>query len=107
MIDQLNVVNSVCLEIVGMRLILLVEAYAIDPGQPSFEGWEHWLGLAERRAGILVPLELSRHVSKKVGDESAVAKERRKAREEKRLAKHTPGGKKGKGKGSEGAEAAP
>ena len=103
MIDQLNVVNLVCLEIVSRRLIFLEEAHAMDPGQPSFEGWERWLGLGERRAGILLPPELSRHVAKRVGDESAVAKERRKAKEEKRLGKHPPKDK--KGNGAEGAEA--
>ena len=106
-IDWLNVVSLVCLEIVGRRLILLEEAHAMDPSQPSFEGWEHWLGLGERRAGILIPPELSRHVAKKVGYESTVAKERRKAKEEKRLGKHPPKDKKGKGKGTEGAEAHP
>ena len=84
-IDRLNVVKLFCLEIFGRRLILLEEAHAMDPGQPSFEGWEHWLGLGERRAGILIPPELSRHVVKKVGDESAVAKQRRQAKEEKRF----------------------
>ena len=79
----------------------------MDPGQPSFEGWEHWAGLGERRAGILIPPELSRHVAKKVGDERLVAKERRKAREEKRLGEHLPEDKKGKGKVAEGAEAHP
>ena len=103
-IDQLNVVNLVCLEIVRKRLILLEEAHPIDPGQPSFEGWEHWLGLGERRAGILIPPELSWHVAKKVGDESAVAKERRKAKEEKRLSK--PEDKEPKGKGKRGADSA-
>ena len=90
-------VNLVSLEIVGRRLILLEEAHSLDPGSPSFEGWEHWLGLGERRAGILIPPELSRFVAKRVGDEAAVAKERRKAREEKKASKN-----KGKDKGSKG-----
>ena len=79
----------------------------MDPGQPSFEGWEHWLGLGERRAGILIPPELSRHVAKKVGDECAVAKERRKAKEEKRLSKHKDPNNKGKGRGADGADSQP
>ena len=101
-IDQLNVVNLVSLEIVVRRLVLLEEAHSIDPGQPSFEGWEHWLGLGERRAGILVPPELSRHVARKVGDESAVQKERRKAKEERRFTKKDKTHPKGDGKGKKG-----
>ena len=97
-VDQLNVVNLVSMEIVGRRLILLEEAHSVDPGAPSFEGWEHWLGLGERRAGVLIPPELSRFVAKRVGDEAAVAKERRKAKEERRLGKHKPGKGEGKGK---------
>ena len=101
-VDQLNVVNLVGMEIVVRRLILLEEAHSVDPGQPSFEGWEHWLGLGERRAGILIPPELSRHVARKVGDEAAVAKERRKAKEERKLAKKSN---KGDGKGKSEASA--
>ena len=99
-IDQLNVVNLVSLEIVVRRLILLEEAHSVDPGAPSFEGWEHWLGLGERRAGVLIPPELSRHVARKVGDEAAVAKERRKAKEERRMSKKKDKGD-GKGKGGD------
>ena len=55
------------------------------------------MGLGERRAGILIPPELSRHVAKKVGDEADVARERRKSKEETRLSKNKPD--KGKGKG--------
>ena len=97
-VDQLNVVNLVSMEIIGRRLILLEEAHSVDPGQPSFEGWEHWLGLGERRAGVLIPPELSRFVAKRVGDEAAVAKERRKAKEERRLGKKPGKGAKGEGK---------
>jgi hypothetical protein len=97
-VDQLNVVNLVSMEIIGRRLILLEEAHSVDPGQPSFEGWEHWLGLGERRAGVLIPLELSRFVAKRVGDEAAVAKERRKAKEERKLGKKPGKGAKGEGR---------
>ena len=99
-VDQLNVVNLVAMEIVGRRIIFLEEAHSVDAGAPSFEGWEHWLGLGERRAGILIPPELSRFVAKRVGDEAAVAKERRKAGEERRMAKNRKkDDPKGKGKG--------
>ena len=81
--------------------MFLEEAHSVDPGQPSFERWAQWLGPGERCAGILVPSELSRHVVNTVGDESAVAKERRKAREEKKLQHKEP-----KGQGKHGAGSA-
>ena len=58
------------------------------------------MGLSKRKGGVLINPELSRHVATKVQEETAVAKERRKAREERKL-----GGKKGGGKGR-GAAAA-
>ena len=97
-----SAVNLGLLEIVGRRLILLEEAHSVDAGAPSFEGWEHWLGSGERRAGVLIPPEVSRYVAKRVGDEAAVAKERRKAQEERRFGKNRKkDDQKGKGKGDQ------
>ena len=53
--------------------------------------------MGERRADILIPPDLSRQVAEKVGDEAVVAKEQRKANENKRLSKSKPD--KGQGKG--------
>ena len=62
--------------------------------------------MGERRAGVLVPPELSRYVAKRVGDEAAVAKERRKAAEERKFAKNKNKDGKGKGKDSKSQETA-
>ena len=54
-VDQLCVMNLICLELVVRRLVLLKEAHSNNPSHPNFEGAEHWLGLGERRAGVLIP----------------------------------------------------
>ena len=51
---------------------------------------------------MLVAPQLSRHVAERVRDETAVLKERRKAKEETRLVSKAPKGG-SKGKGSDGA----
>ena len=94
--DQLNIMNCSCIELVVRRMILLEEAHSINAQHPNFEGAEHWLGLGERRAGVLIPPSLSQFVAKKVAEDTAVQKERRKAREERKLAGAAP---KSKGKG--------
>ena len=99
-VDQLCAKNLVAAELLVRRLVLLEEAHSTNPVHPSFEGAEHWLGLGERKAGVLVPPALAKHVATRVAEETAVSKERRKAREERRLAR-TPGkgDEKGAGKG--------
>ena len=101
--DQVNAMNLACLELVMRRLALLEEAHGANPSHPNFEGSEHWLGLGEKRAGALIPPALSKYVANKVADETLVQKEKRKAREERKLSKvHTQdpkAGAKGAGKG--------
>ena len=87
------------MELVLRRMVLLEEAHSVNAGQPNFDGAEHWLGLGERRGGVLIPPELSQWVAKKVAEETAVQKERRKAKEERKLAKSVPDPK-GRGKGA-------
>ena len=104
--DQLQVCNLVSAELLIRRLQLIEEAHFASPTLPSYEGAEHWMGTGRRRAGVLVNPQLSRTVADKVKDEYAVAKERRKAKEERRQApkpkaKFKPGGQGGGDKGAE------
>jgi hypothetical protein len=85
-VDQLNVPSLICFESIIRRLQLIEEAHATTPTQPSYEASEHWLGLGRRKGGVLISPMLSKHVAEKVRDETSVLKERRKAREETRLA---------------------
>ena len=62
------------------------------------------MGLNRRRGGALINPMLSKHVAAKTAEETAVMKERRKAKGERNLvvkpgAKGEPGGKKAKGNG--------
>ena len=84
-IDQLNVPNLVGAEYLLRRLQLIEEAHLANPAQPSYEGSEHWMGTGRRKGGVLINPELTKHAAGKVKDEMAVAKERRLAREERRL----------------------
>jgi len=98
--DQLNVANLLMAEIMVRRLQLIEEAHSMSPAHPSYEGAEHWMGLGKRRGGAVINPALTRHVAGRVQEETAVAKERRKAREERRLAPKSEGGNaKGEAKG--------
>lgn len=85
-----------CFEHLLRRLQLIEEAHVLSPSTPSYDGAEHWMGTGRRKGGVLVFPELARHVATRVCEETEVAKERRKAREERRLA---PSGGKSDGKG--------
>ena len=97
--DQVQVCNLAGCELLIRRLQLIEEAHVLSPGAPSYEGSEHWLGTGRRKGGVLVAPALAKHVAEKVRDEHAVAKERRKAREERRLAPAAGGPKGVKPKG--------
>ena len=93
------------MELLLRRLQLIEEAHALSPSAPSYEGSEHWMGTGRRRGAVLVDPRLSKHVATRVKDETEVAKERRKAREERRLTKPSkPDRPKGDGKGKGGEE---
>ena len=83
-IDQLNVTNLVGTELAVRRIQLIEEAHRGNPGQPSYEGAEYWMGTRRRRAGVLINPVLSKHVAEEV------RAERRKAKEEKAAAKAAP-----------------
>ena len=72
------------------RLQLIEEAHRGNPGQSSYEGAKYWMGTRRRRAGVLINPVLSKHVAEEVRADNVVAKERRKAKEEKAAAMAAP-----------------
>ena len=96
-VDQLNVPSLLSFEHLVRRLQLIEEAHVLSPTSPSYEGSEHWLGTGRRRGGVLINPSLAKHVASRIRDETEVAKERRKACEEKRLVPNSK--KKGDGRG--------
>ena len=63
----------------------------MNPMAPSYDGSEHFMGSSYSVGGGIIVPELAEHVSKKMQQESAILKERRKLAEAK-----SKGGKKGK-----------
>ena len=79
--DQLCVCNLASFEVLVRRLQLLEHAHLECPSAPDYSGSMHFMGLQERRGGALIAPTLTSHVSTKLKEETAVAKERRKAAE--------------------------
>jgi len=103
-IDQINVPNLKGCELMGRRIQLIREAYRISPSAPDFSASDHFMGWGRRRGGGAAQQSLTSYVADQLRTEASIAKESRKAREEKNLRAHRPIPKgKGKGKG-EGAE---
>ena len=63
------------------------QAYQDGSGTPNYEASEHLMGTREKADGSVVDQGLQTHAANKMKEESAILKERRKAREEKKLAK--------------------
>ena len=78
--DQLEVSSLCCFELLARRLQLLEEAYSASPKAPRFDGQQHFMG--QGRKQVAIAPALTAHVAGELRDEAAVAKERRKAREE-------------------------
>ena len=108
--DSLNAANLLSFEVVCRRLQLIEAAHLGDPTAPDYGGSEHFLGHGEQVGGALVAPTLRSHVAAKLKDEAAIQKERRTAREERKLGKGRGGGRgggdDGQGRGR-GAPAAP
>jgi len=103
-IDQINVPNLKGCELMGRRIQLIREAYRISPSAPDFSASDHFMGWGRRRGGGAAQQSLTSYVADQLRTEASIAKESRKAREEKNLRAHRPNPNgKGKGKG-EGAE---
>lgn len=79
--DSLNVANLASFELLIRRKQLLAEAHAHAPGQPSYEGADHFLGTSYRPGGAIVIPELTKHVAERMHQESQVLKEKRKQAE--------------------------
>ena len=91
--DQLDSSNLACMELIG-RLYQTLEETG---GSLAIEGLHHYLGKdtgTGLRKGIALAPSLARHAVDMQSKETAILKERRKAREEKESAKNggQPGG---------------
>ena len=93
-VDRLNCKNLMCVELVLRRMQLIEEVIAENPSQPSWDHAQLYMGWTERRGGALVAPSMRSHVAARLSAETAVMKERRKAREAKGAGK---GKKEGKG----------
>ena len=78
--DQLDVSSLGCFELLVRRLQMLEEAYGANPKAPRFDAQSHFMGQGKKT--VAVAPALVAHVAGELRDEAAVAKERRKAREE-------------------------
>jgi hypothetical protein len=94
-VDGMNIKNSVAMEYVNRRRVLLEDAHGADPDNPNWEGAHHWMGEDEKGGAAAGGTEALRaHVAQEFSKESAIAKGRRKAMEAK---KAKGGGKDDKG----------
>lgn len=103
--DSLNIANLASFELLVRRKQLLAEAHSYNPGQPSYEGADHYLGTSYRPGGAIVVPELTKHVAERMHQESQVLKEKRKQAELKGKGKSKPSNpqKPNPGKGGGGA----
>ena len=92
--DCLNICNLASFDIVR-RKQLIASAHSMNPMAPSYDGSEHFMGSSYSVGGGIIVPELAEHVSRKMQQESAILKERRKLAEAK-----SKGGKKGKDTGA-------
>ena len=90
--DSLNIANLASFELIVRRKQLLAEAHSYSPGQPSYEGADHFLGTSYRPGGAIVVPELTKHVAERMHQESQVLKEKRKQMEMKGKGKSKPAG---------------
>jgi hypothetical protein len=80
-VDRVNVMNMMSMELLCRRIQLIEEVHAENPQQPSWEGAGLFMGWSERRGGALLAPSLRSHVAGKMAADSAIQKEKRKARE--------------------------
>ena len=78
--DQLDVSSLRCFELLVRRLQMLEEAYGASPKAPCFDALSFFMGQGKKT--VAVAPALVAHVAGELCDEAAVAKERRKKREE-------------------------
>ena len=88
--DQLNMPSLACMELASRRVQLIEDARRLNPSAPSYEGANYFMGSAVGDQGAIVVSALSSHVASRLQADASVAKERRKQREERALAKAPP-----------------
>ena len=101
-VDQLNVPALKSAEVVARRLQVIEEAHRISPSNPDYSSADHFMGWGLRAGGVTVAPGLRKHAASNLKAEAEVAKETRKAKEERRLQgkpKKAKKDDKGKGKG--------
>ena len=103
-VDQLNLASLASFEMLIRRIQFIEEAHVISPQAPMYEAAEHWLGTGRKKGGVLISPLLAKRVADLVKDETAVSKERRKARGE-RVLNPKRKAKAGAGKGDKGGGA--
>ena len=106
-IDQLNVPSLWCMELLVRRLMLLEKAHSVH-GQQDWSSSELWTDTGRRPGGIRVAPDLQKHVAGRQAEANSIAKEQRKAAEERRLTRkdkdeRPPKAPKGISKGEKGA----
>lgn len=99
--DALNVTNLASFELLVRRRQLIAAAHSHNASAPSYDGADYYLGNRYRQGGSIVVPSLTDHVSKKLQEDSAILKERRKLAEAKAGTKNAPKGS-GRGSGAQG-----
>lgn len=84
-VDQRAASNLVSEELLMRRRALIREAHRIFPTNPDYSGPGRFMGWVRRRGGASIDPSRSKHVSEQLQREAAIAKESRKAREERAL----------------------
>jgi len=79
--DGLKVKYLHSFEYLNRRRQLLEDAHRTDPSKPDFDGAEFYMGEPAEGSGVLVAPALRSHVAAEFAKQSAIDKERRKARE--------------------------
>jgi hypothetical protein len=94
-IDQLNAPSLTCAEVMMRRIAVIKEAHRLSPSSPDYSASDYFMGWGMRRSGATIDPALTSSVADQMRADAAVAKEARKAREE-RVLKSAKG--RGKGK---------
>mmetsp|Transcript_63084 Transcript_63084/g.204665 ORF Transcript_63084/g.204665 Transcript_63084/m.204665 type:complete len:437 (+) Transcript_63084:380-1690(+) len=83
-IDQVNAPNLKGRELIGRRIQLIRETHLISPSAPDFSSLVHFMGWGRRRGGAAAQQSLTSYVADQFRTKASIAKESRKAREEKK-----------------------
>eukprot|EP00929_Paragymnodinium_shiwhaense_P049714 TRINITY_DN25052_c0_g3_i1.p1 TRINITY_DN25052_c0_g3~~TRINITY_DN25052_c0_g3_i1.p1 ORF type:complete len:415 (-),score=26.63 TRINITY_DN25052_c0_g3_i1:260-1504(-) len=102
LVDQLNAPSLLSMELIVRRMALIKEAHRVSPSAPDYSMSDQFMGWTGRRGAAGVNPELSRHVADELLSQAMVAKEARKAREERHLRARGRGDGRGRGRGGGG-----